>query len=94
MISSKTLLGEAFNISNESPISVLDLVQKLLTLMKRNDIKPTVLGNASLEIQAQYLSSSKIRERLGWHPRFDLESGLSETIEWYRNSGHNHRAKQ
>ena len=94
MISSKTLHGEAFNISNESPISVLDLVQKILTLMKRNDIKPTVLGNASLEIQAQYLSSSKIRERLGWVPRFDLESGLNETIKWYRNSAHAHRAKQ
>ena len=77
MLSSRALHGEAFNISNESPISVLDLVQRILTVMKRTDLKANVLGNASLEIQAQYLSASKIRERLGWAPRFDLESGLA-----------------
>jgi CDP-glucose 4,6-dehydratase len=84
MLSSVAIHGEAFNISNEAPISVLALVEKILRLMKRNDLSPIVEGNAPLEIQAQYLSSKKIQEKLNWKPKFDLDSGLLETIDWYR----------
>jgi CDP-glucose 4,6-dehydratase len=37
------------------------------------------------EGEAAYLAldSGKARERLGWHPRWDLESGLDATVEWY-----------
>jgi CDP-glucose 4,6-dehydratase len=84
MLGSKELHGHAFNISNESPISVLDMVQKILLLMERNDLIPIVASDAPLEIQAQYLSAKKMKEKLGWSPAFDLERGLAETIFWYR----------
>jgi len=28
--------------------------------------------------------SEKIRERVGWRPRFDFESGFDATAEWFR----------
>jgi CDP-glucose 4,6-dehydratase len=84
MMSSVAIHGQAFNISNEAPISVLALVERILLLMKRSDLKPIVEGNAPLEIQAQYLSAKKIREALGWKPKYDLDSGILETVEWYR----------
>jgi nucleoside-diphosphate-sugar epimerase len=31
---------------------------------------------------------SKAKELLGWRPRFDLEEGLQQTIDWYRQAGH------
>ena len=43
--------GEAFNFSNESPISVLDLTRKLLKLMGREDLQPAVLNQAENEIK-------------------------------------------
>ena len=30
---------------------------------------------------------SRARSLLGWEPRVDVESGLRQTIEWYRKSG-------
>jgi dTDP-glucose 4,6-dehydratase len=31
------------------------------------------------------IESGKLRHELGWEPRFqDFESGLADTIEWYR----------
>lgn len=77
------LRGEAFNFSSESPMSVLDLVERILALMKRPDLRPQVLGEASNEIRHQYLSARKARERLGWKPLFTLDEGLRRTIEWY-----------
>jgi CDP-glucose 4,6-dehydratase len=80
----RTLAGEAFNFSNESQVNVLELVGRILALMKRTDLEPVVLNEANNEIKKQYLDATKARTRLGWKPLFTLESGLSRTVEWYR----------
>jgi CDP-glucose 4,6-dehydratase len=77
------LRGEAFNFSNESQITVVELVRKLLTLMK-SGLEPDVRNEASHEIRHQYLSAAKARRRLGWAPLFTLDEGLTRTIQWYR----------
>lgn len=76
--------GEAFNFSNEVQLTVLDLVKRILALMGRSDLEPSVLGQARNEIVHQYLSSAKSRAQLGWKPRFGLDGGLEKTIAWYR----------
>jgi CDP-glucose 4,6-dehydratase len=79
-----TLAGEAFNFSCENPATVSDLVDRILRLMGRADLRPRVLNEASNEIRAQYLAAAKARVRLGWKPRFSLDDGLARTIDWYR----------
>jgi CDP-glucose 4,6-dehydratase len=78
------LKGEAFNFSLEIKLTVLELVNKLLYLMK-SDLQPEILNQASNEITAQFLSSRKARKLLEWQPLFDLETGLEKTINWYQN---------
>ncbi|MGB7537222.1 MAG: NAD-dependent epimerase/dehydratase family protein [Anaerolineales bacterium] len=78
------LRGQAFNFSNETQLSVLDLVQKILALMG-SDLSPVVMNEASNEIRHQYLSAQKARSLLGWAPLFTLEEGLARAIEWYRH---------
>ncbi len=77
------LRGEAYNFSNEIQVTVLELVQKILTSLG-SDLEPEIRGEASNEILHQYLSASKARRDLGWTPLFDLETGLASTIAWYR----------
>ncbi|MBS2010062.1 MAG: GDP-mannose 4,6-dehydratase [Cyanobacteria bacterium SZAS TMP-1] len=84
MLEDSGLHGQAFNISNDAPVSVLEIVELICKLMGRADLKPIVEGQASREIQAQYLSSEKIRALLGWAPEFELEDGLGRAISWYR----------
>ena len=78
-----SLGGEAFNFSNETQLSVLELVRRILTVMD-SDHEPDVRSGATHEIQHQYLSAAKARDRLGWQPRYSLDQGLQRTIEWYR----------
>lgn len=77
------LRGEAFNFSNESPVTVTELVKQLLALMD-SSLEPDVRNDASNEIREQYLSAAKAREMLGWAPAFSLEDGLMRTIAWYQ----------
>ena len=78
------LIGEAFNFSNEEPISVLDITNQILKLMG-TDLQPDIRNEATNEIRCQYLSAAKARERLDWRPLFQLEEGLRLTIDWYRD---------
>jgi len=77
------LRGQAFNISSETPIGVIDLAQRILKAMG-SDLQPEIRNEAVNEIRHQYLSAAKARETLDWAPRFTIEEGLAKTIEWYR----------
>jgi CDP-glucose 4,6-dehydratase len=77
------LRGEAFNLSSETRLTVLELVERILKLMGSH-LQPQVLDQVMQEIKSQYLSAAKIRERLGWQPLFTMDEGLRRTIEWYR----------
>lgn len=75
--------GQAFNIGTETPISVLKLVDKILTLCDKGHLKPVIKNEAEHEIKKQYLDCQKIRQILGWKYRYDLNMGLRETMSWY-----------
>jgi CDP-glucose 4,6-dehydratase len=83
LLESPELRGEAFNFSNETRVTVLELVGKILAKMG-SSLEPDVRNEASHEIREQYLSAAKARERLGWRPELTLDEGLSRTIAWYR----------
>lgn len=77
------LRGEAFNFSTEQPLTVIQVVEKLLELMD-SPLEPEIRNEASNEILAQYLSARKAREQLGWRPLYSLDEGLKRTIRWYK----------
>jgi CDP-glucose 4,6-dehydratase len=82
----KQLSGQAFNLSNESPLTVIQLLQTLNRLNLR--VKPLnyrILNAAKYEIRRQYLSSAKARQVLGWKPAYGLNEGLKITAQWYFN---------
>jgi CDP-glucose 4,6-dehydratase len=78
------LRGQAFNFSNETQVTVLELVRQILALMQ-SDLEPDVRNEARNEIRQQYLSAAKAKELLGWEPLVTLDEGLRRTIAWYRD---------
>jgi CDP-glucose 4,6-dehydratase len=76
------LAGQAFNFSNETEQTVLDVARRVLRLME-SDLEPEILDEAPNEIRVQRLDATKARRDLGWAPRFDLDEGLVRTIAWY-----------
>ena len=78
-----SLRGQTFNFSNETPLSVIDLVKRILLFMRREDLEPVIQNEAPHEILHQYLDATKARQRLGWSLRFGLEEGIRKTIAWY-----------
>ena len=77
------LKGQAFNFSNEIQVTVREIVEKVIELMKSN-IQPKILNEVSNEIRHQYLSAEKARHVLNWRPLFNLDEALALTIDWYK----------
>jgi CDP-glucose 4,6-dehydratase len=84
MASHPELAGEAFNFSNEVQVTVLELAASIVRLAGVERLAPDVRNEAQHEIPHQYLDAAKARNILGWKPLYNLETGLSRTIDWYR----------
>jgi CDP-glucose 4,6-dehydratase len=80
----KKIQGEAFNISNEKPLSVKKITELIFKTCKADISKIEILNNAKCEIRAQYLNSKKARKMLKWRPSCNISQGLVKTAEWYR----------
>jgi CDP-glucose 4,6-dehydratase len=76
--------GLAFNFGTGRPLSVLDLVRMIIRLSGNDALRPNILGERGKgSIQSQYLSSTRADKLLGWHPEYDIETGMRETLDWY-----------
>lgn len=79
------IVGQAFNFSDDKPLSVVQMVDVILEACGRKDLEPIILGEASNEIPEQFLSSAKAHRLLGgWKPRFGMKEALPRAIAWYR----------
>jgi CDP-glucose 4,6-dehydratase len=79
-----TMHGRAWNAGAGRPYSVREIVDRLIAV-SGHDAEPDVQGEGTPhgEIDRQFLDSSRIREELGWEPRWELDDGLRETWAWY-----------
>ena len=75
--------GEAYNISSGENYSVIDLIDKIATIVGR-PVQCEILGTAQSEIQHQSLSCQKIKKAVGWKAKHKLERVVPETYEWYQ----------
>jgi len=78
------IAGTAFNFAASVRLPVIDIVRRILTLMG-SELEPVVLSLPLKEIPEQRVSAARARRLLGWRPRATVESGLLETIDWYRS---------
>ena len=79
------LAGQAFNFSDESPITVMQVYTAICEAAGKAETEPKILNAAQGEIKDQYLDASKARSVLDWTASFSLSDGLSKTFDWYEN---------
>jgi dTDP-glucose 4,6-dehydratase len=80
-------LGETYLIGADGELDNLQVIQTILRLLDRPpDAFDHVQDRAGHDLRYA-IDSSKLREELGWTPRFtDFEDGLRRTIAWYRDN--------
>jgi CDP-glucose 4,6-dehydratase len=78
------LNGEAFNLSDEKPLTVMEVLKEIKNSgFTGNKLRYKIMNTAKYEIKEQYLSSVKARRVLGWKPKYSFKEGLKKTVDWY-----------
>lgn len=78
------LRGCAWNASIGRPVSVLEVVTRLVEISGLgSELDVQGRGTPHGELERQWLDCSAITETLGWEPAWDLQRGLQATFEWY-----------
>ena len=80
----EAVVGEAFNLCPDEPISVLDLVRTMMRVAGREHLSPIVLDQSPGPPEYEHLSNAKAKALLGWEPQYSLEAGLKEALETIR----------
>jgi len=80
-------IGETYLIGADSERTNKQVIETILELMgKAKDDYGTVKDRAGND-RRYAIDASKIHSELGWKPTYsNFESGLQQTIEWYRNN--------
>jgi len=76
--------GQAFNLGTGEPVTVLELVKRMIKVADAR-LEPEILNAAAGEIKDQYLNSQLAEKTLGWRARTPLEKGLTISLAWYKN---------
>lgn len=79
--------GEVYNIGAENDRPNLDVVRAILRLCGRDESLVRYVPDRPGHDRRYAMNAGKIRGELGWTPRRDFESGLAETVAWYRANG-------
>jgi dTDP-glucose 4,6-dehydratase len=78
--------GEVYNIAAENALDVLTITEKILRALEKPDSLIRHVADRPGHDQRYWLSSAKLREHLGWELRDTFESGIEETVRWYREN--------
>jgi len=84
-------IGEEINIATQREISIEGLAKKLISLVNpnakivRDDAR---LRPAKSEVERLLGSNEKIMKQTGWKPKYTLDEGLKETINWFQDKEH------
>lgn len=82
-----SIIGEAFNIGDDKPVQVVDLVKIICKAAKPSQqTKIKIMNTSRFEIKNQYLDSTKAQEMLDWKTDTSLTKGIALTVDWYKEN--------
>jgi dTDP-glucose 4,6-dehydratase len=76
-------INQIYNISSGEEISNLSIAKKLLELFKVDDSYIEFVADRPGHDFRYSISSKKIKDELGYHPKVKFDSGILKTIAWY-----------
>jgi nucleoside-diphosphate-sugar epimerase len=73
------------NIASGTPVAVLDVVQEIANQLERpNLVQPGALAASENEPPLLLADVTRLRDEVGWSPRYDLAGGVGDTINWWK----------
>lgn len=80
-------VGETYCVGGQTKnINNLEITQKILKLLNKDDSWVEYVKDRPGHDRKYAVDWTKINKELGWKPKYDLDSWLAKTVEWYENN--------
>jgi nucleoside-diphosphate-sugar epimerase len=81
------------NIASGRPVELRELLQEIGIQLGRPELIRLGERESSSEVSCIWANVDRLTREVGWKPRYNLASGIQQTIEWWRNpTGLEHEA--
>jgi len=78
-------VGETYHVGSGVEADIETIADRILATLGLPASLKTIVPDRPSHDRRYLLDSSKLRAELGWSPQIAFESGLEETITWYRD---------
>lgn len=87
-------VGDVYNLGTGQEISIGDLAEKIIELTEKEVeiIEDTQrIRPEKSEVERLLSNAEKAKKTTGWEPKYMLEEGLKETIDWIQDNLHHYK---
>jgi len=85
-LNSRNASGEAFNIGTGIGVSVNQIAEILKKICGKKTLKNIYKESRPADGRHGYADICKAEKTLGFHPKFGIKKGLTDLVDWYKNS--------
>lgn len=86
LVMRKGTIGEVYNIGGHNERHNIEVVKTILKTLDKPESLITYVSDRKGHDLRYAIDPTKIETKLGWKPKYNFESGIKETIEWYMNN--------
>ena len=86
LVMRKGAIGEVYNIGGHNERHNIEVVKTILKTLDKPESLITYVSDRKGHDIRYAIDPTKIETKLGWKPKYNFESGIKETIEWYMNN--------
>jgi len=80
----KSLIDGPVNVGSGKPVTVEDIARRIGAIMGRECLVRTRALTPNSQPAFICANNSMLKERTGWRPKYDVERGLRQTIDWWK----------
>lgn len=86
LVIKKGKIGETYNIGSGIEKSIEEITGIILDELGKPETMKKYIEDRPSHDRRYLLDSTKIRSELGWEPEVEFETGLRQTINWYKEN--------